>query len=128
MKMFARPEPLPSGVPSHPELPYPGSDHANRKETRMKRITLAAIISLTVLTAACHKKVPPPTAQSPSPAPSAAAPDTPKPVATTTRPAATPKETAPVKQAQTMTPAERQPLNEALARPEDALFDFDKST
>jgi len=82
----------------------------------MKRITLAAIISLTVLTAACHKKVPPPTAQSPSPAPSAAAPDTPKPVATTARPAATPKETAPVKQAQTMTPAERQALNEALEK------------
>jgi len=95
----------------------------------MKRISLAAIISIAALTVGCTKKVAVSTPQSPAAAPSASTAEPSKPIATVTRPPAPPNQnTPPAKQATTMTPAERAALNESLARLEDAMFDYDKST
>jgi peptidoglycan-associated lipoprotein len=95
----------------------------------MKRISIVAIISIAALTGACSKKVAVATPQSPAATPSAPREEPAKPIATVTRPAATPnQQTAPPKQAAGLSPAERQALNESLARLEDAMFDYDKST
>lgn len=88
-----------------------------------------AILGLVSLTAGCHKAalaaakpaapVPEPVAATPAPTPRPAAENRPAPAAT--QQAAQPRPTQ-------MTPAERATLNERLARLEDALFDYDKST
>jgi peptidoglycan-associated lipoprotein len=98
----------------------------------MKQLILPiGAIGLMIASAACSKKAavatPPPApaapqraATTPPPArPTPARPTTPAPRATPV--AQTPRRTTP-------TPAERATLNASLARLEDALFDFDKST
>jgi peptidoglycan-associated lipoprotein len=99
----------------------------------IKRITLiAGGAALLLCTAACSKKI---AAAPPPPAPAAA------PVAVTPAPAKTgaakpaPQQTSP-RQAEAqvasrgnrITPQERATLNQILAKMEDALFDFDKTT
>jgi|SRR5712692_6158335 len=93
----------------------------------MSRIALATIILFALFTGACSKKVAIVKPQAPTAAPTAATVEPSKPVAVTPRPATDTPKSAPVKQATTLTPQERQQLNEALARLEDALFDYDKS-
>jgi len=90
-----------------------------------------AILGAVMISAGCHKAAPvaaaKPAAPAPAPAPPAPA-RAPAPVASNRpAPAATQAAAAPQRPAQ-MTPAERATLNERLARLEDALFDFDKST
>jgi peptidoglycan-associated lipoprotein len=90
---------------------------------------LTAGLTTFLCLAGCHKAVP--VAARPTPptpvAESAPAP-APKPVAQ--RPASTPapNRVAETRRSETMSAAERATLNESLARLEDALFDYDKST
>jgi peptidoglycan-associated lipoprotein len=95
----------------------------------MIRKSLLFVASAALLTTACHKKVaatppksdPTPVAAAPAPTP------TPERRASTPAPAPTPQrnETPAPRQ---MPAAEREALNAKLARMEDALFDYDKST
>jgi peptidoglycan-associated lipoprotein len=89
-----------------------------------------AILGFVLVSAGCQKAAPvaaakpaapapQPVAAAPAPAPTPAAANRPAPV--TTQAAAQPRPAQ-------MTPAERATLNERLARLEDALFDYDKST
>jgi peptidoglycan-associated lipoprotein len=95
----------------------------------MKHATLALLGLATLLsTAACHKTAP--IAQKPvdttpvasAPPPGQAAPLQQRQTATTPTPE------APAPRGAQMTPVERATLNEKLARLNDALFDYDKST
>src|SRR5579864_6563690 len=79
-------------------------------------------------TAACHKTAPV-AARPPATTPVAtAAPAPPAPPKSSSAPAAPSRPVAQTPRSTTMTPAERATLNERLARLEDALFDYDKST
>src|SRR5262245_14260370 len=89
-----------------------------------------AILGLVCFSAGCHKAAPvaaakpaapvaAPVEPTQAPAPARAAENRPAPVAT--------QQAAQPRPAQ-MSPAERATLNERLARLEDALFDYDKST
>lgn len=98
----------------------------------MKQGTLALLGLATLLsTASCAKKVvaakPANTTPVASAAPSASTPESPR---SSGGPAAAPSQrTAETpRQAAVMTPEDRFRLNETLARMEDALFDYDKST
>ncbi|HEY7335486.1 MAG TPA: OmpA family protein [Bryobacteraceae bacterium] len=99
----------------------------------MKQIILpVGVIGLMIASAACSKKVAvatPPPASSSAPVASTPAPARTPPARQTPRPAQ-PKQTIAQTPARRTTPtaAERATLNQSLARLEDALFDFDKST
>jgi peptidoglycan-associated lipoprotein len=96
--------------------------------TRMIRSAApAAAVMLAVFAGACSKKVAATTPQPPAPvandtAPAKAAP------AVANRPAPAPQATQQPQASPQMTPQQRAQLNEQLARLEDALFDYDKST
>jgi len=96
----------------------------------MKSAVLAGmgLIGVVLLNAGCHKAVPvaaKPAAPVPAPIETASAP-APRAV---TRPAPAVTQTpTPAQRSNQMTPAERATLNERLAKLEDALFDYDKST
>ena len=90
-------------------------------------VGLAGVLYIT----ACHKAVPVASAP-PAPTPVAATP-APAPEPAPRAPAATAAKAAPSRPSQaarpaTLTPQDRATLNERLARLEDALFDYDKST
>lgn len=84
-----------------------------------------------IASTACSKKAavatPPPAPAAPQQAAATPAPSRPTPARQTPAPRATPVAQAPQRRT-TPTPAERASLNASLARLEDALFDFDKST
>jgi len=89
----------------------------------------AAMLGFALLSAGCHKAVPvaaKPAA--PAPVPVQANP-APAPAQAANRPApAVTQPPAPAPRSAQMTPAERATLNDRLARLEDALFDYDRST
>jgi peptidoglycan-associated lipoprotein len=92
-----------------------------------------AAIGLMIASAACSKKAavapPPPPPAAPQRAATTPPPARPTPARPTPpAPRATPVAQAPQQRRTTPTPAERATLNQSLARLEDALFDFDKST
>jgi peptidoglycan-associated lipoprotein len=95
----------------------------------MKHATLALLGLATLLsTAACHKAAP--VAQKPkdtTPVASAPAPAQAAPLQQRQQ-ASTPAASTPAPRGERMTPQERATLNEKLARLNDALFDYDKST
>jgi peptidoglycan-associated lipoprotein len=82
-----------------------------------------------LFSAACHKAVPVSAkATPPPPPPTAQSTPAPRPAAPAVRQAAqTPRETPPARSA-SITPQERETLNERLAHLSDALFDYDKAT
>ena len=94
----------------------------------MKRITIVAIVSIAALTAACTKKVAKQQPQSPAPIVNVPKEEPAKPVALANRPEAPKQQAGGNNRSGGITPAERAQLNEALARLEDAMFDYDKST
>src|ERR1700690_1474041 len=88
------------------------------------------ILGLVCLSAGCHKAAPVAAAKPAAPA-SAPVQPTPAPApqrAAETRPAPVVTQPAPQPRPTQMSAAERATLNERLARLEDALFDYDKST
>ncbi len=95
----------------------------------MIRKSLLFVASAALLTTACQKKIaatppksdPTPVASAPAPTPEPARRSTPSTPAPTQQRAETPRP-------QQMTPEQREALNQKLARLEDALFDYDKST
>jgi len=88
------------------------------------------ILGLICFTAGCHKAAPVATARPSAPVPvatgQAPAPIRDRPPAARPAPAVT--QQTPEQRARQMSAAERATLNERLARLEDALFDYDKST
>ena len=100
----------------------------------MKTLLFASGFALIVLTAGCSKKAPvAATPKAPDTTPVAAAP-APAPAPLATRPAPAPAPApqqvaqAPARPAAQMPAEVRATLNDRLAKMEDALFDFDKST
>lgn len=97
--------------------------------TVRRAVPAAAVLALAMFGAACAKKVAAAKPQPPTATPPPANVDQPKAVAVATRPAPVEQvKTATAKQNPTMTTDERKVLNEQLAKLEDALFDYDKST
>ncbi|HEY4087762.1 MAG TPA: OmpA family protein [Bryobacteraceae bacterium] len=81
-----------------------------------------------LFSAACHKAVPVSAKATPPPPPPAQSTPAPRSVAPATRQVAqTPRSTPPARSA-SMTPQERETLNQRLAHLSDALFDYDKAT
>jgi peptidoglycan-associated lipoprotein len=94
-----------------------------------QHILIAVGLAGALTIAACHKAVPVASAP-PAPVPTVAAAPTPAP-RTTPKAAAVnvrPSQAVQSSRSATMTPQERATLTERLARLEDALFDYDKST
>ena len=95
----------------------------------MKQGSMALLGIALLSAAACAHKTPVAAAKPPAPVPAASTPaaTTPRPSRTTTSTPAAPARVANNRPA-SLTPAERATLNSILARMEDALFDYDKST
>lgn len=93
----------------------------------IKVLSLCGFVIL--FSAACHKAVPVSAAATPPPPPPAAqSTPAPRPAAAPARQVAqTPRQTPPARSA-SMTPQERETLNQRLAHLSDALFDYDKAT
>ncbi len=95
----------------------------------MKFAVFAGVGMVVLMSAGCHKAVPvaaKPAAPAPVPVQASPAPASTR-AANRPAPAVT-RSSAPAQRPAQMTPAERATLNERLARLEDALFDYDKST
>lgn len=100
------------------------------KEDPMKRTSLALVgFAILLSTAACHKAAPVAASHPPDTTPVAPAPTSTTPAPRSSGQAPLPSQrVAETPRPATMTPQERATLNEKLARLEDALFDYDKST
>jgi len=96
----------------------------------MKRTSLALVgFAILLSTAACHKAAPVAASHPPDTTPVAPAPTSTTPAPRSSGQAPLPSQrVAETPRPATMTPQERATLNEKLARLEDALFDYDKST
>jgi peptidoglycan-associated lipoprotein len=96
----------------------------------MNKATLALLgFAVVLTTAGCHKAAPVAAARPADTTPVAPPPSDAQPTPRSSGPAATPApRAAETPHPATMTPQERATLNEKLARLEDALFDYDKST
>jgi peptidoglycan-associated lipoprotein len=94
------------------------------------KATLACLgFAVLLSTAACHKAKPVAASHPPDTTPVAPAPSSTPPAPRSSGPVAPPSQRADeAPQPARMTPQERATLNESLARLEDALFDYDKST
>jgi peptidoglycan-associated lipoprotein len=79
-----------------------------------------------LFSAACHKTVPVSAKATPAPPPPAQTAPAPRPAPPAAKPVAQSKPAPPARPA-TMTPQERETLNERLAHLSDALFDYDKA-
>lgn len=95
----------------------------------MKQTSLALLgFAMLLSTAACHKAAPVAANHPPDTTPVAPAPSSTTPAPRSSGPASSPSQRAAESRPAQMTPQERATLNEKLARLEDALFDYDKST
>ncbi len=94
----------------------------------MKQISLAFLgVAVLLSTAACHKAAPV-AASHPADTTPVAPPSSTTPRPRSSGPASSPSQRVADSRSGQMTPQERATLNEKLARLEDAMFDYDKST
>ncbi len=91
-----------------------------------REVMLVAVAAVSMIGAACTKKVA--IRPSPPPAPAATAPSTPAPAATPVRSNPMPTQTATAPAPRYPNAATRARIDELLARIEDAYFDYDKHT